>query len=109
MNEPWYSLIEKKKKTMEARLNKFGIEKLKKGDVMEIINKNDRKKSLLVIVKDRKHYESIELYLKDCLKQALPINFMTIEKGIETYRQYISEQTENEMGIEALAIEVFEN
>jgi len=30
VNEPWYSLIENKKKTIEGRLNKFGIEKLKK-------------------------------------------------------------------------------
>lgn len=108
VNEPWYTLISNKRKTIEGRLNKFGIETIKKGDLIHVQNRNNLKQSLLVVVKDRKHYDNIESYLENCLTKSLPINRMTIEKGIVVYRQYISEKTEKKMGIEAIEIELLE-
>ena len=69
------------------------------------MNKNNIKQRALVIVKDRKHYLNIASFLQECLPEALPIKFMTIEKGVQIYRQHISEQKESEKGIEALFIE----
>lgn len=108
VSEPWYGLIANKKKTIEGRLNKFGIEKLKKGDLIVIKNRNNTSQSVLVQLKERKHYDNIQSYLKECLFQALPVKFINIHRGVEIYRQFIGEKTEQEMGIEALFVEVLD-
>jgi ASC-1-like (ASCH) protein len=108
VDELWYNLIANKKKTIEGRLNKNGIEKIKKGDIICIKNKKYSDKSLLVIVKDRKHYDTVYLYLKECLHKALPIKNIKIKNGIDIYKQYISDKTDKQMGIEALTIELLD-
>lgn len=95
--------IKNGRKKVEGRLPKFGIEHAKINDILNIIDYDER--SLNVKIEFKIWYPSIREYLNIHLNDALP-DINTVEEGISIYRKYISELTENKLGIYAIGIKI---
>lgn len=99
VQDPWFSFIKTKKKTIEGRLNKGKFKELKKGQL--IIFENG-KNNVLVKITKLCTYKSFEEYLsQEGLARTVP-NTKTISNGVDIYRQFYSKENEQEHGILAI-------
>lgn len=103
VSEPWFSFIKNNKKKIEGRLNKNVFSELKKGDIVIWTHNND---SVKTKIKRITHYKTFNEYLShEGLLHTLP-NINTITEGIAIYRQYYSEEKEQQYGVLAIKIKV---
>lgn len=113
LNEPWFSLIRDEKKIVEGRLNKGWVKSLKPFDMIEFkrntpIGENIQElvPRIEVIVMDVKQYKKFTNLFDDVgLENVLP-DIKTYENGIMVYRQWYSEEKENEFGVVGIFIKV---
>lgn len=105
VSEPYFTLIDRKLKTVEGRLNKGKFKDLKKEDIVTWYHEQDDKvRECDTVITNIRHYKSFEEYLKrETLKKTLP-GIPSIECGVAVYRQFYNKNKENEFGI--LAIEL---
>jgi ASC-1-like (ASCH) protein len=104
VGDRWITHILGGRKTIEGRLPKFGIEKLLPNDKLRIVCKENDKVAICTVINTIWYY-SCEEYLSNHLTEALP-GVETIQEGIQIYRAFISEKTEEKMGIVAIQIRV---
>ena len=103
VSEPWFTLIKKKKKTIEGRLNKGTFNQLKTGDIVKFMNGND---SFNVKIRKIKHYKTFEEYLTmEGIRRTLPMSTIrSIKEGCDIYYQYYTREQEQQYGIIAIYI-----
>ena len=101
ISQPYFKYISEGKKKIEGRLNKGKFSQFKNGDILNIIN-NDNK--IKVKIKKINKYKSFEVYLmQEGLKRTLP-NTKTIEDGIDIYHKFYTKEDEDKYGILAITI-----
>ena len=105
VSEPYFTLIDRRLKTIEGRLNKGKFADLEKGDeVVWFHQEGDKIRECKTLITNIRHYTTFGEYLKkETLKRTLP-GVPTIECGVAVYRQWYNEEKEKEFGI--LAIEL---
>lgn len=105
ISEPWFSQIRLGQKKAEGRPNRKSFAQMQKGDILRIFNDDSGQEYLLSIV-DKKYYKTFEEMLKsEGLHNVLPDpKVKTIEDGVAVYRQWYSQEVENEFGVVAIKI-----
>jgi ASC-1-like (ASCH) protein len=99
LKEPWFTYIKEGRKTVEGRINKGLFKHLKPGDIVIFMNGYDKVK---VKISSKEVYPSFEEMLtKEILSQVLP-NIKSVAEGINVYRQYFTEDVEQQNGVVAL-------
>ena len=103
LSEPWFSLIQLKKKTCEGRLNKNDFSKMKINDIIEFYNEDfPFKRKIKVKINKIKKYNNFYHYLKsETLKKTLP-GIDNINHGKKIYYKYYSKKDEKQYGIVAI-------
>lgn len=105
VQEPWFSAIKRKEKTVEGRLVKGKFLDIKVGDVVVVCN-GDYKVPCKV-EKIRK-YTGFREYLElEGLHKCLP-GVGSIEEGIAVYREFYSKDMEAKYGVMALQLALVE-
>ena len=105
VQEPYFSYIKNKRKTIEGRLNTGKFSLFKKGDILKIINGNEH---IIVKIRKLKTYSSFKEYLSlEGLKRTLP-NIYTIKDGVNIYRRFYSRDDENKYGVLAIYLKKIE-
>ncbi|MBU1046738.1 ASCH domain-containing protein [Patescibacteria group bacterium] len=103
--EPYFGFIKDGLKTIEGRIKKGLYTELKVGDEIQVFN-NEETESLMALVKDIRNYNSFEdLLNSEDIKKVLP-NTDSVEEGVEIYREFYTEDQENEFGVIAIEIEL---
>lgn len=106
LNSPWYELVCDGKKIYEGRRLLPYIEKYKIGDIIEISHYIDTTLPIYqVIIEDIQYYRTFEdafQYLP--ITEILPLDGITIQQGIEIYKQYVSIPTQIKDGIVMIKI-----
>lgn len=107
LSEPWFSLIQVGKKTVEGRLNKGDFANMKKNDIIEFHNNDfgfDRK--FTIIITDINKYNTFKEYLQnEGLNKCLP-TIKKIEDGEKIYYKYYSKEDENLYKIVAIKFKI---
>lgn len=94
-DDPWFSLIRKGIKPVEGRKNTHTYKKIRVGDQINFINRED---SFIADVVEIREYESIEKYIEDVtLEKALP-GIQTLEEGLNIYYEWSSEENIRKYG-----------
>ena len=101
LNSPWFELVRDGKKIYEGRRKLPYVEKYKPRDVIMFSHiTNTMEHPFRVEVEDVLEYPTFEDALKQLpLHEVLPIDDITIEKGVEIYKKYVSLPTQIKDGI----------
>jgi ASC-1-like (ASCH) protein len=101
--DPYFGFVKNGQKTIEGRIKKGEYQFLKTGDHIVVCNEEETD-SVEVLVKDLRNYNSVREMLEcEPLKKVLP-NVDTVDQGIEIYKQFYTEEQQQEFGV--IAIEV---
>ncbi len=106
VQEPWFSFIKSRKKTVEGRKNRSIFAKLKVGDIVSWTNKGDEVKTQIERVTVYNGEDPLEAYIvNEGLRNTLP-NKKTLEDGKAVYLAFWSEELIKETGMVAIQIKV---
>ncbi len=108
LNSPWFELVKSGKKIYEGRRHTTQIDLINIGDTIEVKHYIHRdKESYFIKILEKIYFKTFEEALINLdINKILPIENITIEKGIEIYKQYVSINTQNIDGIVMLKIEL---
>lgn len=111
LHSTWFELVLSGEKIYEGRRNTDKIKNIKIGQIIKIqrrINKNIidyLTEPYYVTVEDKLYFKTFEDALKILpIKEVLPIDDITVEKGVDIYKQYVSLETQFKDGIVMLKI-----
>lgn len=105
LSEPWFSLINVKKKTVEGRLNKGDFSNIKKNDII-IFENNDLgfERKFKVKITSLHKYDTFKEFLeKEKLDKCLP-GIETINEGCFVYNKYYSKEDQDKYKIIAFRL-----
>ena len=103
VQDPWFTAIAQKRKTIEGRLLKGKFAALRPGTVL-VVDKPNSKRRLVAVVTKVAKYPTFEAYLSsEGLNRTLP-GVKTIRDGVDVYRRFYSEQDERNFGVVAIHI-----
>ena len=107
ISEPWFSLINFKLKTVEARENKGDIEKMNTGDLIIFFNTDlGWNRKIVVEITKVHYYDNFQEYLEEeKLENCFP-GLETIEEGIKICGKYSKKLEEEEKEEEKEKIKV---
>lgn len=101
VQDPWFSHMRSKRKTIEGRLNKGLFKSLTAGENIRIKNGVE---SFVVQVRKIRKYESFEQYLSmEGLRKSLPF-VSTIKEGCDVYYKFYTKEQEKEFGVLAIRV-----
>ena len=104
VSSPWFEHIVAGSKTVEGRLFKGTFSQLSPGAVLTINGQDERR--VVAKVLDVVRYGSFNAYLTgEGLGTTLP-GVLTVEEGVDIYRQFYSEEQERTHGVVAVRIQV---
>jgi len=99
IQEPYASFVVDGQKTVEGRLNRGKFAELAVGDIVEM---NDERTPFEIVAKNV--YATFrEMLEAEGIANVLPDTF-SLERGVEVYRKFYSEEEEKEFGVVALRI-----
>ncbi len=99
LSEPYYTLVKKKKKTIEIRINDEKRQLLKIGDKIKFTDTNGKNHFILKIRDLKKSKNFKNAIKKATLKKCMP-NIKSIKKAINIYRSFPSyKKKEKKYGI----------
>ncbi len=109
VDEPWFSLISLKLKTIEGRLNKGLFKKMEIGDIVKWTNDKFGSRSVLTKIINKTEYKTFEEYLTDkTLEKCLP-SIKEMNNGLGVYFTYYTKEQESEFGVVAITLEVIKD
>jgi ASC-1-like (ASCH) protein len=105
ISEPWFTSILFHKKTVEGRLDKDDIQKMKVGDLIIFINNDlEFERKIVVEITNINNYPTFQSYLeKEGLENCLP-GVDTIENGLKVYYKYYTKEDEEKYQVKAITI-----
>jgi len=107
LHDEWFQLVQSGKKTYEGRRKTILIDNIKVGDILEIRNYNKPTAPFRVCVTEKINYPTFEDALKDLpLEEVLPVEDITVERGVEIYKRYVSIETQKRDGVVMLKLDV---
>lgn len=114
VQEPWFSAIRDRKKTVEGRVARGKMENIRAGTVL-VISKSapaganassSRSRKLVAVVTKVLYYATFNDYLAhEGLNNTLP-GVHTLAEGVAVYRQFYSADMEKQHGVAAIHISV---
>ena len=108
LSEPWFTLISMGLKTVEGRRNKGKYKDMKVGDVIEWVNEDFNKRSVMTRVTEKNSYPTFKEYLEtEGLENCLP-GISSITDGLSVYFKYYTPKDEEEFGVVAIKLELVE-
>ena len=106
LSEPWFSLVNLKLKTVEGRLNKGDFSKMNVGDTIIFFNNDFDYREVKVTITKISHYNTFKSYLKtETLKKTLP-GFTNLQKGLNVYYKYFTQEQEKKHKIVAIKMKI---
>ena len=101
LNSPWFELVKDGKKIYEGRRNTAFTRSLKIGQNLEIKHYIDRSISpYTVTISDFLYFKTFEEALINLpIDQVLPIENITIQNGVDIYKQFVSLDTQLKDGV----------
>lgn len=100
--DPWFSLIESGKKSIEGRKNLPQFQSLNAGDIIIFYLGT---KSFKTRIRDIRYYNSLENYLlTETLQRTLP-GIKSLEEGIQIYLQWSTQKEIETLGFLAIEVE----
>lgn len=109
LSEPWFTLIQQKKKTSEGRLNKGDFHDMNVGDIIEFTNSDTGKlRKYKVKITSKHRYKSFRnMITREYLKNVLPDpSIETIKQGVDVYYKFYNTKDEKKYGIIAIRIKL---
>jgi ASC-1-like (ASCH) protein len=102
VEEPWFSLIKLRLKTVEGRLNKGDFAKMNVKDLITFTNNQlGFERRIMMEIKKIEYYDNFQTYLEtETLEKCLP-GIHTIEDGLKVYYKYYTPKDELEYKIKA--------
>lgn len=105
IKEPWFTLIQRRIKGVEGRLNKGNFAKLNVGDEVtwtkNLKQKDGTEKKYAVkteILKITKYNNFEDMLKAETLKRTLP-GIPSVNCGVEVYRQFYKQEDEEKYGV----------
>lgn len=106
LSEPWFTLISMGLKTIEGRRNKGKYKDMKVGDIIEWVNEDFAKRSVMTRVTEKNNYSTFKEYLEtEGLENCLP-GISNITDGLSVYFKYYTAKDEEEYGVVAIKLEL---
>lgn len=99
IQEPYTSFVVDGQKTVEGRLNRGKFAALEVGDIMEM---NDERTPFVVMAKTV-YPTFCEMLEAEGIANVLPDQY-SLDRGVDVYRKFYSEEEEREFGVVALRI-----
>ena len=95
-NSPWFELVKSGQKIYEGRRHTVQIDLINIGDTIEVKHYiHQDKESYFIKILEKIYFKTFEEALTNLdINKILPIENITIEKGIEIYKQYVSINTQ---------------
>jgi ASC-1-like (ASCH) protein len=103
VSDPWFNKIKTGKKTVEGRLNKGVFKEIKPNDIIKV--KNDKNYFYIKVIKTTKYETFSDMIINKGLENVLP-DIKTLDDGVAVYRQFYSEDKENEFKVLAITVKV---
>jgi ASC-1-like (ASCH) protein len=103
--EPYFTFVKNGQKTIEGRIKKGWYRFVKPGDHIIVYNEEETD-CVEVLVKGVRTYASIRKMLEqESIKKLLP-NIETVGQGIEIYKQFYTDEQQDEFGVVAIEVEI---
>ena len=100
VNSPWYELLKSGEKQYEGRRLTEKMKRLREGDLIQIQHHMDRDQVYTMMIESLHIYPTFEHALSSLpLEKVLPIEDISISKGVEIYKQFVSIPTQERDGI----------
>ena len=101
LNSPWFELVQEGKKLYEGRRRTEKIKIICVDDILVIKHHTDSKRpEFEVKVVQIIEFPTFEDALKKLpINEILPLDEMSVEKGVEVYQQYVSLKTQINDGV----------
>jgi ASC-1-like (ASCH) protein len=101
LNSPWFELVRDGKKKYEGRRKHPKYMCLQKGDLLAVSHHTDKSlESYDVCVESVLEFPTFKHALEVLpLEEVLPIDDITVEKGVNVYYKYVSQATQEKEGI----------
>lgn len=107
VSEPWFSLISLGLKTVEGRKNSGKFKEFEVGDIIEWTNNDFKPRSVMTKITKKVEYKSFEEYLREeGLDKCLP-GMPSIEHGLSVYYKYYTKEQEEQFGVVAIHMVLF--
>lgn len=103
--EPWFSLIANREKSIEGRLKKGKYAKIKSGDCLIVFSSNDRDSIKAEVLAVRYYSSFYDMLEHEEMKKIIP-GLDDIKTGVEIYRKFYSQDDEKQFGVVAIEIEI---
>lgn len=107
LNSPWFEFVRDGKKIYEGRRKTGKIMSIEKGQVLHVRHYTNPElfPPFQVIVEDILEYKTFKDALETLpITEVLPLEGITVEMGIEIYKQYVSLPTQKQDGIVMLKL-----
>lgn len=101
LNSPWFELVKAGLKKYEGRRKTAKILTLHKGDILTVHHHTDNTLTPFhIIVEDVLEFPTFKDALEALpLQEVLPIEDITVEKGVQIYYKYVSQVTQEKDGV----------
>ena len=108
LNSPWFELVRSGRKIYEGRRKTQKTTNLQIGQIIEMRHYTDKEREpYKVRIDDILYYPTFEEALRELpIEHVLPLDDITIEKGVEIYQKYVSLETQKKDGVILLKIVV---
>lgn len=107
LNNPWFDLVREGKKTYEGRRRTPQTKALKIGQTLTVKHYTDERDTFQVVVEGLLYFDTFEEALLDLdINKVLPVPGITVAKGVDVYKQYVSLDTQNKDGVVMIKIRV---
>ena len=106
LNSPWFELVRDGKKKYEGRRKTALTDSYQIGSLLEVRHYIDKTiEPFTVCVQERLLFQTFEEALNTLdVQEVLPIEGITVQKGIDIYQQYVSMATQLKEGIVMLRL-----
>jgi len=108
LNSPWFELVEQGSKIYEGRRKTQKVMLIREGDTILFHHHTNKDRDPFEVhVVDVLHFSTFRHALecmRDKLSSILPIPEITVDKGDEIYKQYVSLETQQKDGVVMIEI-----
>ena len=110
LNDPWFELVKEGKKIYEGRRKTEKVMGLVKGQVIEFRHHVDSDRGVIRrVVEDIIEFPSFhDALIALPIEQVLPLEDITVEKGVEIYKRYVSLETQQKDGVVMIKLKTVE-
>jgi ASC-1-like (ASCH) protein len=106
VRDPWFSYINSGEKNVEGMLNKGWVSELARYDRIIFMRNGKESDNFSTYVTELKYYKSFRDMLESLGNSRVLPGIGSIDKGVEIYRQYYSEDDETKYGVVGIHVKL---